>query len=127
MKIETHQINNTTIAEVISNRIIIENAADGIDLLGNLYYQGFDKIIWYQQNITPSFFDLKNQMAGDILQKFSTYGVRLSIVGNFDTYTQESKSLHDFIIESNKRKHINFVSSLSQALECLADTSNKKV
>jgi hypothetical protein len=119
VKIVTHQINNIVIAEVISDQPIITNADEGIDLLGNLYYQGFDRLVWYEQNIAPSFFDLKNQMAGDILQKFSTYGVRLSIVGNFEKYTRESKSLHDFISESNKRQHINFVSSLSEALACL--------
>ncbi len=37
MKIEAHNINDTLIAEVTSNIIIINKAEDGLDLLGNLY------------------------------------------------------------------------------------------
>ncbi|KAA6304392.1 hypothetical protein EZS27_043961, partial [termite gut metagenome] len=58
-----------------------------MDLLGNLYYQGFDKIVVQEKNITPEFFDLKSGMAGEILQKFSTYRVRLAIVGDFTPYS----------------------------------------
>jgi hypothetical protein len=73
MEIETHNINETKIAEVISEVNIINKIEDGLDLLGNLYYQGFDKIIIHEKNITPDFFDLKSGIAGEILQKFSTY------------------------------------------------------
>ncbi|MBN1986834.1 MAG: DUF4180 domain-containing protein, partial [Prolixibacteraceae bacterium] len=98
MKITEHQINSAKIAEVISNDIIIANSDDGLDLLGNLYYQGFDKIIIHKKNIVPEFFDLKNGMAGEILQKFSNYRVRLVIVGDFSEYN--GKSLRDFIRET---------------------------
>lgn len=118
MKIETHTINNIRIAEVITDEVIIKTAEDGLDLLGNLYYQDFDKIILHQQNIIPDFFDLKNGIAGEILQKFSNYRVRLAIVGDFDQY--ESKSIKDFIYESNKGKHINFLNSKAEALKILS-------
>lgn len=115
MKIEAHTLNNTEIAEIISDNQIIKTTDDGLDLLGNLYYQGFDKIIIYEKNITPEFFDLKTGIAGEILQKFSTYRVRLAIVGDLGKY--ESKSLKDFIFESNKVGQIYFLPSLSEALE----------
>ncbi|MDD4645730.1 MAG: DUF4180 domain-containing protein [Bacteroidales bacterium] len=47
-----------------------------------LYYHGFDRMIIHEKNITPEFFDLKNRMAGEILQKFSNYRIRLAIVGD---------------------------------------------
>jgi len=119
MKIEAHKINNAEIAEVLSNDIIIKTSEDGLDLLGNLYYQGFDKIVIHEKNIIPTFFDLKNGMAGEILQKFSNYRVRLAIVGDFSKYT--SKSMNDFIYESNNAKHINFVDSTNQALKILGE------
>jgi hypothetical protein len=52
-----------------------------------------------------------------VLQKFSTYRIRLAIVGDFSSY--ESKSIKDFIFESNKMGHINFVASKEEALEKL--------
>lgn len=118
MKIEAHNLNNTKIAEVISDETIISTAEDGLDLLGNLYYQDFDCIVLYENNVTPDFFDLKNGIAGEILQKFSTYRVKLAIVGDFSKYS--SKSLTDFIYESNRGKHINFVNSTTEALKILS-------
>lgn len=117
MKIQSHKVNDTEIAEVISDEVIIRNTEDALDLLGNVYYQGFDRMIIHQDNITADFFDLKNKMAGDILQKFSNYRVRLAIVGNFSKYS--SKSLREFIFESNKGKLVNFVASVNEALSAL--------
>jgi hypothetical protein len=119
MKIETHNIKDTKIAKVISEANVINKVEDGIDLLGNLYYQGFDRIIIYEKNITPVFFDLKTGIAGEILQKFSNYRVQLAIVGDFTKYN--SKSLNNFIYESNKGRLINFVSTLSEALGVLSE------
>ena len=117
MEIKTHEVNTIKIAEATADYIFINHAQDGLDLLGNLYYQGFDNIIIHQKNITPDFFDLKTGIAGEILQKFSTYRVALAIVGDFSHYT--SKSIKDFIFESNKAGRINFVNDVAEALSCL--------
>ncbi len=114
MEINTHQNKNEQIAEIISEEIIISNLENGLDLLGNLYYQGFDKIIIYEKNLTSAFFDLKTGLAGELLQKFSTYKMQLAIIGSFSKY--QSKSLNDFIFESNKLGKIQFVGNLDQAL-----------
>lgn len=119
MKIQIHNSNDTKIAEVISEVNIINKFEDGLDLLGDLYYQGFDKIIVHKKNITHDFFDLKTGLAGEILQKFSTYRVRLAIVGDFSIYT--SKSLNDFIFESNKGRQVNFVSTCTDAINILSN------
>lgn len=113
-QIEKHTIGHAQIAEVISDTIIIYSTDEGLELLMDIYYQDFDSIILYEKNITPNFFDLRNGMAGEILQKFSNYRVRLSIVGDFEKY--QSNSLKSFILESNKRGHVNFVGTLSEAL-----------
>lgn len=118
MKIKTHNIQKERIAEITSDEIVIGSIEDGVGLLGNLYYQDYDKIIIYEKNITPVFFDLKTKIAGEILQKFSNYRVRLAIIGDFTKY--DSNSLRDFIFESNKNKQINFVNSLSEALDRLS-------
>ncbi|MFN1216070.1 DUF4180 domain-containing protein [Chryseobacterium kwangjuense] len=119
MEIKPHDIHNIKIAEIISDKIIINTAQDGLDLLGDIYYQGFDKVIIHEKNITPEFFDLKTKIAGDILQKFSNYRMGLAIVGDFEKY--ESKSIRDFIFESNKTKHINFAETLDEALKRLGN------
>src|SRR5688572_33236175 len=112
MQIVAHHTNR--IAEIIAEDIIIHTAQDGSDLLGNVYYQGFESVILHEKNITPEFFDLKTGIAGEILQKFSNYRVKLAIVGDFSKY--QSKSMKDFIYESNKGKQVNFVDSSEDAI-----------
>ncbi len=119
MKIKTHEINHLKIAEISSEQNLINHVEDGLNLLGNIYYQGFDKVIIHQKNITPDFFELKNRMAGEILQKFSTYRIQLAIVGDFSIFN--SKSLKDFIYESNQSKQVNFVASTTEALKKLSE------
>jgi hypothetical protein len=114
MNIHLHQHNETTIAEVTSDQILIHSPADGLQLMVDLYYQGYGEMILHEQNITPDFFDLKTGIAGELLQKFATYRVRLAIVGDFARY--DSKSLRDFVFESNKGRQINFVPSVDEAI-----------
>ena len=117
MEVKIHHVNNNKVAELVANEMIINNISDGTDVVGNMYYQDIDRLIMHEKNITTDFLDLQNKMAGEILQKFSNYRRRLAIVGDFSKYTRQS--IQDFIFESNKGKHINFVATLEQALEFL--------
>ncbi len=114
---EIQNINNS-IAEIVADDIVIHSTDDGLDILGNAYYQGFDKVILYEKNICADFFNLKTKMAGEILQKFSNYRMRLAIVGDFN---YESNSLKEFITESNKLKSVNFVNTRKEAIEALSN------
>jgi hypothetical protein len=114
MQIITHTKNNVQIAEVLSDDVLIQTADDGGQLLADLYYQGFDLIIIKTEQLNPLFFDLKTGLAGEVLQKCSNFRVRLAIIGDFNAYN--SKSLRDFIFESNKGKLVNFFSSVDEAM-----------
>ena len=118
MKINAHEINDIKIAEVISTDILIREIDEALDLIGNLSYQGFDKMILHERHIISHFFHLKNKLAGEILQKFTQYQMPLAIVGDFAKFN--SKSLNDFINESNKGKHVNFATSTTEALHLLS-------
>lgn len=115
MEIVAHSVNNMNVAEIRTQEILINSAENGLDLLGDMYYQGFDGIVLYGENFNPEFFNLKNGLAGEILQKFSNYRMKLSIVGSFENV--ESKSLRDFIYECNKGQQISFVATLEAALK----------
>ena len=115
MEIKIHTIDNRKIAEIISDDIVLQTVEDAVDLIGNMSYQGFDKLIIHEENMISDFFELKNKIAGDILQKFSQYSMPLAIIGDFEKY--ESKSLNDFIFESNKGNQINFVTTVEDGLK----------
>lgn len=121
MIIETHQSganNDIKIAEVLSDEILVNTPEEALQLMVDLYYQEFDSIILHERNITPDFFDLKTGIAGEILQKFSNYRLRLAIVGEFSKYP--GKSIRDFIYESNNGKQVNFLGSTELAVEKLS-------
>jgi hypothetical protein len=67
--------------------------------------------------LNPDFFDLKTGFAGEILQKFSTYGLKLAIIGNFQRY--KSESLKAFIFESNRGGRVQFRNNLDEAIKNL--------
>jgi len=117
MQINFISSGDTQVALIVSDDIIMRTAEEAAELLMNCHYQGADSLIVHSYNLPEAFFDLKTKLAGDILQKFSTYQGRLAIVGDFSKY--DSQSLRDFIYESNKGKRINFVTSIEEAISAL--------
>ena len=105
------------IAEVKSAGTVIGQTQDALDLMANADYLGARKIMIREEHLDPAFFDLKTGMAGEILQKFTTYRVELAIIGDFSKYP--GKSIRDFIYESNRYGRINFVNSREEAIEKL--------
>lgn len=117
MEFIIHEINEIKIAEFSSESQAINTLDDAMDLIGNASYKGEGKIILHEFQLNPEFFNLKSGLAGDILQKFSNYRMQLAIIGDFENVS--SKSLRDFIFESNNQGLVNFVSSLEEAINCL--------
>jgi hypothetical protein len=100
------------IMEITDNTIIIKGIDDIVDLLSA---HNCSSIILQKENMADDFFDLSTGIAGEILQKFSTYRKRLAIIGDFENI--HSKSLKDFIYESNKTKQVLFVKTQEAALK----------
>ena len=103
------------IVEVQSDKILLKEYQDGLDLIGICMGNNASSMIIQKSNVSEDFFNLKTGLAGEILQKFSTYDIKLAIIGDFAGYT--SNSLTSFIYESNKIGRILFVPSLEDALK----------
>lgn len=99
------------IVEIIDDNLVVKEIDDVISLL---FAHNCSGIILKKENLANEFFDLSTGIAGEILQKFSTYNIKLAIVGGYTNL--QSKSLKDFICESNKRKQIIFVNTVEEAL-----------
>lgn len=100
--------------------ITIAKGADAVDFAVTTE-QAYDccNIAVRKEMFTEDFFDLSSGLAGEIAQKLVNYGFRLAIIGDFSGYT--SKSLKDFIYESNKGRHLYFVANEDEALKKLGD------
>ncbi|HLN22002.1 MAG TPA: DUF4180 domain-containing protein [Bacteroidales bacterium] len=112
--VTTHTGKNATI---VDDDLFINDIQEALDLIANLGMDGCDCIIINEKNINSDFFDLRSGFAGEMLQKFSNYRFGLAVVGDFSKY--HSKSLRDFIRESNRGKRIIFTSTIEEALEQL--------
>ena len=115
-KVETGSEN---IAVVNSTEILITDVQSALDLMATVRYEtGCDRFVLHKSLFSEDFFDLKTRLAGEILQKFINYRVKVAIVGDFSVYS--SQSLRDFIYESNNGNDIFFLPTEQQAIEKLS-------
>ncbi|MCI9080695.1 MAG: DUF4180 domain-containing protein [Lachnospiraceae bacterium] len=125
MKIEVIKKNNTEVAVINSNELLVTDVQSALDLIMTVKYEtGCTNIAINKEAIINDFFVLSTCLAGEILQKFINYGVRFAIYGDFSKYT--SKPLKDFMYESNKGKDIYFQPSVSLAVDKLSGCAKRK-
>ena len=90
--------------------VLVTDGSSAMELLATARYETDCSAI-------ESFFRLSTGLAGEVLQKFVNYQMKLAIVGDFDGYT--SKPLQDFIRESNEGRQICFQPDEGAALAWL--------
>lgn len=84
------------------------------------YETGAQRIAIDKDVVSGDFFILSTGMAGEILQKFINYHVKVAVYGDYSHYT--SKPLRDFIYEANHGKDFFFVSTKEEAVQKLTET-----
>ncbi|WP_339291502.1 DUF4180 domain-containing protein [Paenibacillus sp. FSL W8-0187] len=118
MDIEKVETDRGTIAVVSSNEILIKDVQSALDLMATVQYEtGSHRMVMKQSIFSEAFFDLKTRLAGEILQKYINYHVKVAIIGDFSVYP--SQSLQDFIYECNKGNDFFFLPSEQQGIERL--------
>lgn len=119
MTITTLTENSIEIAVVNSPTELICDVQSALDLMATVRYEtGCGHMILNKEAICEEFFDLKTKLAGDILQKFVNYQMKIAIIGDFSIYQRQS--LKDFIYESNRGKSVFFLDSEQQAMQRLS-------
>ena len=125
MKTEVIKKNNTEVAVVSNDELLITDVQSALDLIMTVKYEtGCTNIAVNKGAIVNDFFVLSTCLAGEILQKFINYGVRFAIYGDFSKYT--GKPLRDFMYESNKGKDIYFQPTASLAVDKLSGCAKNK-
>ena len=116
MEVEVYQKDGIKVARVIGEGMIIAAAQDALDLMVDPALKGARRTIIDRKNIAPDFFDLSTRLAGEILQKFAQYQVKLAITGDFSDLSQ---TFGDFAYESNRGNQIFFCTTVDDAKEKL--------
>ena len=118
MNIKINENETSKIAVIESSEILINNTQDALDLMATInHVYDCNKMILSESAITKDFFDLKTRIAGEVLQKFTNYNIKVAIVGRFESYNSES--LRDFIFESNKGSQVFFLPEEKAAIDRL--------
>ena len=106
------------IAIVREPGVLITDGSSAMDLLAAVRYEtGCSAMVLRKEQIDEPFFRLSTGLAGEVLQKFVNYHMKVAIVGDFSGYT--SKPLQDFIRESNEGRQICFQLDEESALTWL--------
>ena len=87
---------------------------DAGDLVGAAFSHEARLVILPAANLSPDFLRLASGLAGDMLQKFVNYGLRVVIVGDIAPALKQSAPLRDFVRESNRGRQVWFVADLSE-------------
>jgi hypothetical protein len=72
------------------------------------------------ERLGDEFFDLSTRIAGEVLQKFVQYRVRVAIIGDISRYVAASNALRDFVYESNRGRQVWFATTQEELAERLA-------
>jgi hypothetical protein len=90
-------------------------------LMGEAWRHGAKIVAIPATRLGDDFFELRTRIAGELVQKFVTYGTRLVVLGDISERVAQSESLRAFVGEANRGKDLWFVSDREQLGVRLAD------
>lgn len=89
----------------------IATAEDALDLIGAAFL-GAEAVAVPASRLDERFFELGTRFAGEVMQKFVNYRMRLAVVGDISRHVEASPALRALVHESNRASHIWFVADL---------------
>ncbi len=118
----SYALHGLRILEYSAEGPILDNDRAVMDLIGEAMANSAELVVIPVGRFSPSFFELRTRLAGDLLQKFINYRLRLAIVGDLSKMLSESEALQAFISESNRGAQIWFLSCTDELRKKLALT-----
>ncbi|MBO9543411.1 DUF4180 domain-containing protein [Caulobacter sp.] len=85
------------------------DATTANDLLSDAWSAQADLVAVPVERLTDGFLDLSTRIAGEVIQKFTNYRMRLAFIGDISARIEASHSLRDFVYESNKGQQVWFL------------------
>jgi hypothetical protein len=89
----------------------VSTVQDALDLIGACF-SGAELAAVPVERLDPDFFSLRTRVAGEIMQKFVNYRLRLAVVGDISEHLAASAALRSLVHESNLADHVWFVPDL---------------
>ncbi len=96
------------------------NAGGVLDLLADASAADATTVAVPCARLDPGFFDLRTGAAGEIVQKFATYRMRLAIIGPLPPEARSSHAFVAFVREANRGSQTWFMETIGELHERLA-------
>ena len=106
------QLAGTSVLVLAGDGPVVRGEADALDLIVEAGQRGAAWTAVPVGRLADEFFELRNGIAGAILQKFVNYGMGLAVLGDLSRHTAGSASVRDLVRESNRGRHHWFVPDL---------------
>jgi hypothetical protein len=97
----------------------IATPQDALDLIGGAFSRA-DIVAVAAGRFDDRFFHLRTGLAGEVMQKFVNYRIRLVVFGDISAHVADSTALRDLVTESNRGSQIWFVTDLDELATRLA-------
>jgi hypothetical protein len=98
---------------------VLRGDAEATDLVGVAVAHDAELVSVPVERLPDEFFTLRTRVAGEIVQKFVNYRLRLVIVGDISGHLAASSALRDFVAESNRGRQLWFVTTAKDLEERL--------
>jgi hypothetical protein len=98
----------------------LRTGGDAVEVIGEALYQRADLVLVPVERLDPGFFTLATGIAGEIVQKFVNYRLRLVVCGDLSEHLAGSASLRAFVHESNRGRQLWFVADDAELGDRLA-------
>jgi hypothetical protein len=116
-------IGNVRVLKLAYVGAALERASDANLLLEQAFSTDAEFLVIPVERLGPNFLKLSTGVAGEVFQKFVNYKLRCAIVGDIGEAVMASRSLGDFVRETNNGNSIWFVADFEDLWARLSDPS----
>jgi uncharacterized protein DUF4180 len=92
----------------------LHSERDAIDIVGAALSARCNFVVVPVERLDDAFFSLKTRIAGEIIQKFVNYELRLAIIGDIARHVEASTALRDFVFETNRGNQVWFLADRAE-------------
>ncbi|GAA4533950.1 DUF4180 domain-containing protein [Nonomuraea ferruginea] len=99
----------------------VRTERDALDLIGDAWYHRAHFVAIPAGRLHEDFWRLSTRVAGEIIQKFANYRIKVAVIGDISEYVASSGALRDWVREANRGDELWFLPDLEALRARLPD------
>jgi hypothetical protein len=123
MDAKTITENGITFLEVTKDSGVIATEPDALELVSLCGELNINRVILFEENLSPDFFDLKTGLAGGVLLKFSYYQLQVAVVVSQERIG--NGHFQEFVMETNRHNQFGVFTKPEDAILWLVKHAKK--